>query len=110
LSLWLLGNGHGLQYYNRLLLFYCKLMKGRRKIREKAPRSSVFKCVAALVIYQVQLGQVVMPADFPTRLYIVTLVNGSPKIPSWMAHERKRMLCSAFFWRKGMESFNKACK
>lgn len=45
--------------------------------------------------YQAQLGVVLTPADFPTHLYMVTLVNGSPKMPSWIAQDRRRMLLAA---------------
>src|SRR5271157_3353992 len=47
---------------------------------------------------------VLMPADLPMRLYIVTFVNGSPRMPSWMAHERKRMLSTALGERNGEPS------
>jgi hypothetical protein len=43
-------------------------------------------------------------AATPTRLYIVTLVNGSPRIPSWIARDRKRMLSAAARVRNGFES------
>ena len=43
-------------------------------------------------VYQFVSAVVLMPADLPMRLYIVTFVNGSPRMPSWIAHERKRML------------------
>lgn len=43
------------------------------------------------------------PASFPTRLYIVTFVNGSPRIPSWIAHERLRMLSAASGWQNGVK-------
>ena len=53
--------------------------------------------------YHAQLGAVLILADFPIRLYIVMLVKGSPRIPSWIAHERKRMLFAAVGERKGFE-------
>ncbi len=34
------------------------------------------------VYHHAQSGAVLIPAIFPTRLYIVTLVNGSPRMPS----------------------------
>jgi hypothetical protein len=45
-----------------------------------------------------------MFAETPTRLYIVTFVKGSPKIPSWIAHDLKRMLFAALDERNGFES------
>lgn len=45
--------------------------------------------------YQAPPGVVLMFADVPTRLYIVTSVKASPKNPSWIAQERKRMLPAA---------------
>ena len=32
--------------------------------------------------YHLQSGVVLIPADSPTRLYMVTFVKGSPRIPS----------------------------
>ena len=43
-------------------------------------------------------------ADLPTRLYIVTFVKGSPRIPSWIAHDLKRILFEAWEERNGFES------
>ena len=45
-------------------------------------------------------------ADMPTRLYIVTFVKGPPNNPSWIAHDRKRILLAALEERNGFESFN----
>jgi hypothetical protein len=47
------------------------------------------------VIYQGQPDEVSIPNDLPVRLYMVTLVNGSPNMPSWIAQERWRMLPAA---------------
>ena len=51
-----------------------------------------------------QLGALLSLAERPTCLYIVTFVKGSPKIPSWIAHERNRMLFAAWDDRNGFES------
>ncbi len=50
-----------------------------------------------------QPGVVLVFADFPTRLYMVTLVNGSPKMPSWIAQDRNRMLLAAWGERNGFD-------
>ena len=52
--------------------------------------------------YHSQPGVVLTLADFPTCLYMVTSVKGSPRMPSWIAHERKRMLLAASADRKGV--------
>ena len=54
-----------------------------------------------IIFYHVQLGQVVIPADFSIRLYIVTLVNGSSNMPSCIAQDLRRILCAASFSRNG---------
>lgn len=58
-------------------------------------------------IHHSQPGVVLMLAETPTRLYMVTFVNGSPRIPSWIAHERRRTLFAALEERNGLESFNR---
>ena len=54
--------------------------------------------------HQAQPGVVLMSADFPIRLYIVTFVKGSPRIPSWIAQDLKRILLAARGERKGVDA------
>jgi len=60
----------------------------RNQARDKASVTNIARILFCsmgqifLQNYQGHSGQVFMPADFPTRLYMVTLLNGSPKIPS----------------------------
>ena len=48
-------------------------------------------------------GVVLTPASLPTCLYIVTFVNGSPRIPSWIAHDLRRMLFADSGDRNGVK-------
>ena len=56
-----------------------------------------------VLIHHLQFGAVSIPANIPTRLYMVTLVKGSPSTPSWIAHDRLRITSAASGWRKGVE-------
>jgi hypothetical protein len=56
-----------------------------------------------LFYYQTHPEEVSIPADFPTCLNMVTLLKGSPKIPSWIAQERNLMLEAAEGDLKGDE-------
>jgi len=53
--------------------------------------------------YQTAPGNVLTPACAPTRLYIVTPVNGSPRIPSCTAQLRPRIDSAASGRRKGVD-------